>query len=62
MFKFFSVCVYQSELSNHVMMVGAVLDFWQNLHFRCLAALERSPLKSGLILSAVVNMPLSVCL
>lgn len=44
------------------MMVGRVLDFWQNLHVSCLAAPERYLLKSGLILSAVVScMPLSFC-
>lgn len=55
--KFFCVCVYQSEFNNHVMMVGTVLDFWQNLHFSCLGCL----LKSHLILGAVVSMPLSFC-
>lgn len=51
--------MYQSEFSNHV--VGTVLDFWQNLHFSCVLAPEWYLWKSGLILSAVVSMPLSFC-
>lgn len=58
--------VYQSEFRNHVvMMVGTVLDFWQNLTLQLSSCPWKAPLEirgiTGLILSAVVSMPPSFC-